>query len=84
VMMVVPYSLFERVRLAIGAHGGQILDEDFGADVTLTARFTLEHLPAFEAALRELSNGQLGAEIIETDEATIIPIGESEANDGAD
>jgi len=83
VMMVVPYSFFERVRLVIGVHGGQILDEDFAADVTLTARFTVEHFPAFEAALRELSNGQWGAEIIETDEATIMPIGELEANNGA-
>ncbi|MGD9100724.1 MAG: YigZ family protein [Anaerolineae bacterium] len=74
VMMAVPYPYFERVRLAVTAHQGQILDEDFGADVTLTARFAVEHFPAFQAALQELSHGQLEAEIVETDEATIMPI----------
>jgi uncharacterized YigZ family protein len=74
VMVAIPYSFFERVRLAVAAHHGQILDEDFAADVTVTARFTVEHFPSFQDALRELSNGQLEAEIIETDEATIMPV----------
>lgn len=74
VMMAVPYSFFERLRLTIAAHEGQILDEDFAADVTVTARFEVEHFPAFQAALGELSSGQLSAEIVETDEATIMPL----------
>jgi uncharacterized YigZ family protein len=78
VMLAVPYPYFERVRLAVAEHQGQILDEDFAADVTVTARFAVEHLPAFQAALQELSNGQLEAEIIESDEATIMPLGGSE------
>jgi uncharacterized YigZ family protein len=73
VMLAVPYPYFERVRLAVAEQKGQILEEDFAADVTVTARFAIEHLPAFQAALQELSNGQLEAEIIETDEATIMP-----------
>jgi putative IMPACT (imprinted ancient) family translation regulator len=77
-MMAVPYSLFERVRLMVKAHKGQILDEDFSADVTVTARFDVEQFQAFQASLRELSNGRVAAEIIETDEATIMPIGELE------
>ena len=80
VMMALPYSHFERVRLTVAAHHGQILDEDFGADVTVSARFAVEHLPAFQAALREMSAGTLEAEIVESDEATIMPIG---ALDGA-
>jgi hypothetical protein len=36
------------------------------ADVTTTARFLVEDLPAFQAALRELTNGQVQAEIIES------------------
>ncbi len=75
VMVAVPYSLFERVRLTIGAHHGQVLDEDFAGDVTVTARFAVEHFPAFQVALQELSNGQLGAEVVQTDESTIMPIG---------
>ena len=77
VMLAVPYPYFERVRLVVAEQKGQILDEDFAADVTVTARFAVEHLPAFQAALQELSNGQLEAEIVETDEATIMPLGGS-------
>jgi uncharacterized YigZ family protein len=74
-MMAVPYAYFERVRRTIATHNGQILDEDFAADVTLTARFAVEHFAAFQASLREMSSGQLEAEIVETDEATIMPVG---------
>ena len=63
------------MRRTIAAHNGQILDEDFAADVTLTARFAVDHFSAFQASLRELSSGQWEAEIVETDEATIMPVG---------
>jgi uncharacterized YigZ family protein len=75
VMLALPYAYFERIRLAVAAHHGQILDQDFAADVTVTARFVTGHLPAFQATLQELSNGQLQAEIVATDTATIMPIG---------
>ena len=75
VLVVTPYSLFERVRLAVEAHHGQILDEDFGGDVTVTARFPVERLPSFQAALQELSSGAIEAEIVASDEATIMPLG---------
>jgi uncharacterized YigZ family protein len=74
VLVVLPYPLFERVRLAVEAHHGQILDEAFAVDVTLTARFPVKDFPAFQAALQELSNGAIEAEIVQTDEATIMPI----------
>jgi uncharacterized YigZ family protein len=68
VMAAFPYTYFERLRLLVAAHHGTILDEDFSADVTLTARFAVEHLPAFQAALSELTNGRVQAEIVETQE----------------
>ena len=74
-MMAVPYALFEQVRLLIAAHQGQILDEAFAADVTMTARFVREEVAGFRAALLELSNGSLEAEVVATDEATIMPLG---------
>jgi uncharacterized YigZ family protein len=74
-MMAVPYALFEQVRLLISARRGQSLDEDFAADVTMTARFVREDVTGFQAALQELSNGSLQAEIVATDEATIMPLG---------
>ena len=79
VIIAVPYNLYERLRRLLDAHHGQILDENFGADVMMTARFVVEALPPFQDALRELSNGRLRAEIIETDQATIMPIGVTEA-----
>ena len=72
VMMGVPYPLFEQIRLLVAGHDGQILDETFAADVTVTARFAVEAVPAFEAALQELSNGQLEAEIVVANEEVLL------------
>jgi uncharacterized YigZ family protein len=65
-MLVIPYNYLERVRLLVAAQEGKVLDEDFAADVTLTARLTVEKLPAFQASLSELTSGRVQAEIIET------------------
>ena len=74
VVVVTPYSLFERLRLLVAAHQGKILQEDFAAEVTVTAQLSVERFPAFEAALQEMSGGTLQAEIVATDEATIMPV----------
>ncbi|MEJ2734135.1 MAG: YigZ family protein [Anaerolineae bacterium] len=79
VVVSTPYSLFELVRLATEAHHGQILEEDFAADVTVTARLAVEQFPGFQANLQEISNGTLEATIVETDESTIMPIRAREA-----
>jgi uncharacterized YigZ family protein len=77
VRLVVPYPLFEQVRLLVAAHDGAILDETFAAAVTVTARFVVERFPGFQTALQELSNGTLQAEIVDTDEETIMPLSSS-------
>jgi len=74
VLVVAPYPLFEGVRRLVAVHHGQVLDEDFGADVMLTARFAVEDVPPFQDDLQEISNGTLEAEIVETNPATIMPI----------
>jgi uncharacterized YigZ family protein len=74
VMMAMPYGFFERVRLAVQAHQGEVLDEDFGAEVTMTARLVVEHFEPFEASIQEMSNGTLEAIIVETNEDTIMPL----------
>lgn len=81
VMMAVPYNLFEQVRLLVAAHDGRILDETFAADVTVTAQFAVARFPAFQAALRQLSHGQLSAEIVATNEDTIMPLGAHDDDD---
>ena len=74
VLVAAPYSFFERVRLAVDAHLGQILDEEFAADVTVTARFPVERVPVFQDTLQEMSNGTIEAEIVHTDPTTIMPL----------
>ena len=74
IMVAVAYRWFERLRLWIPEYYGEILDEDFAADVTLTARFAVEHFAAFQAALCDRTAGTIEAEIVETDAATIMPI----------
>ena len=83
VMIAAPYALFERLRLLIHRYEGQILDEDFAADVTLTARFPVEQVPGFQDALQELSSGSVEAEIVETDRETIMPLGTAAAEKAA-
>lgn len=75
VMVAYPYSYVERMRRLVGEFNGRLLDEDFAADVTATIQFTVEQFSAFQEALNELSHGSLAAEIIETNEATIMPLG---------
>jgi len=77
IMLAVPYHLFERVRMLVATHRGQILDEDFGAQVTITARLEIENFPTFQTALQTVSKGGLQAEIIETKE-TLIPLNSSD------
>ena len=74
-MLALPYNLLEQVRLLVAAWNGRILDETFAADITMTMQFTTTKFPSFQNALRELSHGSLAAEIIETNENSIMPLG---------
>ncbi len=74
VMLAIPYTYLERIRLLVVAENGRILDEDFAAEITITAQFAVETFPYFQTALGEMSHGSLAAEIMETNEATIMPL----------
>ena len=74
VMLAIPYTLLERVRLLSAQHGGNIQDEEFAADITLTIQFMQERFDAFQTDLNEMSHGSIAAEIIESDENTIFPV----------
>lgn len=78
VMMAVEYTYFERVRLLLKKYRAQTLDEDFGADVTITARFIEEKLEPFQHELSELTRGQNQAEIMSYEPQTIMPLGSFE------
>jgi uncharacterized YigZ family protein len=81
VMLAVPYTYFDRVRLLVAAHHGEILDEAFAADVTVTARFRVGQYPAFQSALQELTRGQLEATVVAEEEA-IMPLGSLGPDEG--
>lgn len=72
-MLALPYNLLERVRLLVPKHNGDILDEAFAADVTMTLRFPVENTNQLQSDLSELSAGTLRLETIETTEM-LLPI----------
>jgi uncharacterized YigZ family protein len=67
-MLALPYNLLKRVRILVGKHRGDILEEEFAADITMTLRFPVEDLAGFQGDLSELSAGTLQVETIETTE----------------
>jgi uncharacterized YigZ family protein len=73
VMLAIPYNLLERVRIMATRNHGEVLDEDFAGDITMTLQFPIESLDEFQKELQELSAGRLRAEVIETKE-TIVKI----------
>jgi uncharacterized YigZ family protein len=68
VMAAFPYTYLERVRRIAAACDGTILDEEFAADVTVTARFRVQDTPAFQAQIIELTSGTVNAMVLETSE----------------
>ncbi|MGB7876814.1 MAG: YigZ family protein [Anaerolineales bacterium] len=70
-MLALPYNLLERIRILVEAHHGEILEESFAADVTMTLRIPVETMDRFQSDMSELSAGRLQAETIETTEALL-------------
>lgn len=70
-MAAIPYNLLERVRLLTVKNHGEVLDEDFAADITMTLQFPVDSFEAFQNELREISAGKLAAEIIESTEKVV-------------
>ena len=67
-MVAIPYNLLERLRLLVERQNGEVLDEEFAGDITMTFQFPVDSFDAFQGELRELSSGKLKAEVIETKE----------------
>lgn len=75
-MIALPYNWLERLRLLVHNQHGEILDESFAGDVTLTVRFPVDLYPDFENTLAQTSHGSLRAELIDTSIA-IMPLNTS-------
>jgi uncharacterized YigZ family protein len=73
-LLSVSYPYYERVRILVRECMGEVMDEEFGADGTLTLRFPIEDFERFQTRLLELSRGAVQAVVIETEENTIFPI----------
>jgi hypothetical protein len=50
---------------------GEVVGEDFAADITMTLQFPVESFEGFQHGLRELSAGKLKAEVIESTEKIV-------------
>jgi uncharacterized YigZ family protein len=70
-LLVIPYNLLERVRLMVKQNHGEVVGEDFAADITMTLQFPVESFEGFQDGLRELSAGKLKAEVIESTEKIV-------------
>jgi uncharacterized YigZ family protein len=74
VRIAIPYHSFERIRRLLAAHRGQLMDQVFGAEVTLTARLSVDEFDAVQDAIRETFSGARQAEILETNPNTLLPL----------
>ena len=70
-LLVIPYNMLERVRLLVKRNHGEVVGEDFAADITMTLQFPIESFDGFQDELRELSAGKLKAEVIESTEEIV-------------
>lgn len=59
VQLSLPYSHYDQIKRLIEAHHGQVEAEEFAVEVTLRLNFTIDDLPAFEAALAQATSGQV-------------------------
>jgi uncharacterized YigZ family protein len=73
-MFVIPYALYQQSQLIIRNHKGMVMDESFGADVTLTVRLADEHLEAFKAKMVSLTRGMVEFITLTTSDNTIMPL----------
>ncbi|MEI8133139.1 MAG: YigZ family protein [Leptolinea sp.] len=71
VLLAFPYTYLGRIRRIASACDSVILHEDFGVDVTVTARLRVEDSSAFMAQVVELTSETVMAEIFETTEVVM-------------
>ena len=59
VTVTMPYHFYEQGKRLVQSHAGLVEKEEFAAEVMLQLLFTVDDLPAFEAALAEATSGQI-------------------------
>ena len=63
--VVIPYTFYERVVLLIREHSGEVLEDEFSEEVSLSVRILAERYPSFQSKLTNLTSGLCKAEVIE-------------------
>lgn len=71
-MVAIPYDLLERVRLIVTRNHGEVLSEDFAADITMALQFPVDSFDGFQHELQELTAGKIKAEVIESSEKIVV------------
>ena len=71
--LATPYSYYERIINLINEWNGLIEDENFTDIVSLKLRFQEIKLAGFQAALINITNGQITVQKISAPETTVVP-----------
>lgn len=66
VLVASPYAFFERLKVLVAAHGGNVETAEFGADVLLQALLPTPHTQDFITATLNMSSGIVRPEPIDT------------------
>ncbi|MBT3239785.1 MAG: YigZ family protein [Chloroflexi bacterium] len=74
VKIIIPYNLFEQIKLLIQAEKGKINREEFAGEINMEIEFRDENLEQFKSYLLELSNGKILTETIGTNPNTIMEL----------
>ena len=69
----VAYNGYERMRKLIESRSGNILDQDFSGDVSITARIAAEGFDSLQTAMIDATHG-LSEVLVISQEETIVPI----------
>ena len=72
--VTIPYSGYERVKLFIEEYEGNLLEEEFGAEVSLIIQFRTEDTQAFSDTITNFFRGQIEPILLEENKNSIFPI----------
>ena len=70
----ISYPLYEPAQRLVEIHAGIILEQVFEIEVTMRIKFRSENFEPFQDDLLQLTNGQLIAQIVQTDPDDIFPL----------
>lgn len=72
--VTVPYSVYDQVNHLLKNTNGNVTNQDFGVDVTITAQFIEADFPEFQTGMVNITNGKVEAPIIDRNDNTIMPM----------